>query len=162
ASKQWQLLLPLIHRQRQTAKPLDVLCGKPVLPRTREQQSEVSPRRFAPHDAASGVISERADARPAHLAHLDVEPTIRSELNPLGLIETLRFTVSQEIERAPHLVAIARRDVRDAARAGPDRKIEAQLEVLEHGHARVERPHAPPAEEGAGVEIAAVGEVPER
>jgi hypothetical protein len=60
------------------------------------------------------------------------------------------------------VVARPRRHVRDAAFARADRQVEAQLEVVEHADPRRERLHAPPPEEGARVEVAAVGEVPER
>ena len=129
--------------------------------RAREQEAQVAPRRLAPFPAARRDVRERARASRRRRPRVDVEPRVRAVLDALGAVEPLCLGDASAGRPRPIRLAGARPTFATPRSPGPTGRSKRSSKSSSTRDARVERPHPPSAQKGAGVEVAAVREVPE-
>src|SRR5262245_51537069 len=127
---------------------------------TAGKELEVALGRLSPLPAVGREVGERGEARAVDGLDLDVAAAIGAR-NAFGRIEALGLVGGDPIRHAEHDLARRRKQVADTALTVSHWKIEDEAVVGKARHASLAGAHPAAPNEGPGIEIAPVGEVPE-
>src|SRR5262249_28352532 len=152
----------LVHRQLQPFEVADPLLGQPVLARAVEQQPEVALRRLASGHRCDSLVGEGLEGPAVVGDDGDLEAPIVAAVDTLGAVEMVAGGRIEEVADAPGGGRRLGDEVRHAALARPDGKVEGETMAFEACAADLERLQAAAVNEDRPAEVAAIGEVPER
>src|SRR2546426_6724899 len=158
-----QVLLPaLVPRQLVALEERHVLGGQPMVPRSLDEQAQVTGRRLPPRQRPRGAIGERRDALLSADHHLDGNPPVDAPMDPFTAIEAIELLGVEEVEHAARARARLGLDVGDRPLARADREVEAETVTLQPPPAGRQRTHPAALAEDGAAHVAAVAEVPDR